>query len=240
MKLFIKKCKKGFTPTSTFTIGHSIPPSFISRNIFKGNFLYKRKLVKGFTLVEMMVSVAIFSIVIVVGVGALYSAQSINIKLQATHIIMDGINLSLEVMTRNIRYGSSFYCASDLNDATGDGVGLSKNCLYSTVSTSGGGKIVFKPVSGGVNDRIAYYVDNNKHLTETLYVNGIVSTTKQISSDDLIIENLRFYVIGANKLPTDSDQPMVTLTISGKTKVSKTSQEVSFVLQSSVVTRNSD
>ena len=196
---------------------------------------------RGFTLVEMLIAVAVFSMALVVGVGALYSAQSINTKLQATHIIMDSVNLSLEVMTRNIRYGSSFYCASDLNDNSGNSTGSTNNCKYDPiVITSGGGKIVFKPVGSTVSDRIAYYLDSSNRLTEAYSTDGGVTfpQIKQISSDEVSITGLRFYVIGSKPSPTDTDQPMITMILSGKTKTSGGKQEASFVLQSSITSRN--
>lgn len=189
---------------------------------------------KGFTLIELMIAVSLFSTAVVIGIGALYSAQHINVKLQATRTIMDSLNLSLEVMTRNMRYGSNFYCGTGSSDL---GL-LRKNCPYIKGSASGGGSIVFKPVDGGLNDRLAYYVDNN-HLMEK--ISG--ADAKQISSDDIFVDNLRFYVVGAKKSSEslgDTDQPMVTILLSGRTKDSDRSQLVSFVLQSSVTTRNTD
>lgn len=209
-------------------------------NLFFDKIKYKKVITSGFTLVELMISVAVFSMAVVVGVGALYSAQQINIKLQSTHIIMDSVNLSLEVMTRNMRYGSSFYCVDDTQiDSAGDIPASSHNCIYDPILISSGGrKIVFKPVNGGVNDRIAYYLDNNKHLIESISVNGGAFTSKQISSDDIVIDNLRFYVTGANNAPQDTDQPMITVILSGKTKWAQKAQQVGFVLQSSVTSRN--
>lgn len=190
----------------------------------------------GFTLVELLISVSVFSTAVVIGVGALYSAQQINIKLQATHIIMDSINLSLETVTRNIRYGSNFYCSNNLADKATLSVG---DCIYSTTdSSSGGALIVFKLVSGGTNDRIAYYIENG-HLMEAISNGGtLIGTPKQISSDEVVITNLHFYVIGSQPSPGDTNQPMVTIILSGKTKSSKISQEASFVLQSSITSRN--
>lgn len=197
---------------------------------------------RAFTLIELMMSVALFSTAVVIGLGALYSAQHINVKLQATRTIMDSLNLSLEVMTRNMRYGSNFYCGTGSTDISS----LSrKNCPYASSGSSGGGSIVFKPVDGATGDRIAYYVDNN-HLMEKVGTN----LAKQISSDDMSIDNLHFYVTGSNRSPAsangddfnggDTDQPMVTIILSGKTKDAKVSQVVTFVLQTSVTTRNTD
>lgn len=237
-KIKYRKLVRGFTPTPTFKKYCSGFMPFLSFNKISSFNFYNRKLVSGFTLVEMLVAVALFSTAVVIGIGALYSAQQINTKLQATRVIMDSLNLSLEVMTRNMRYGSNFYCGT----GSGDIISTSRhNCPYSISLDSNGHSIVFKPVDATLDiQRVAYYVDTNNHLIEqTLYHDGVTpDVIKQISSDDIIIDNLRFYVKGAELPPADTDQPMVTMILSGKTKDSKVLQKVTFVLQSSVTTRN--
>ena len=76
-------------------------------------YLFKfksKKSLKGFTLIELMVVIALFSTIMTVAIGALFSAQAVNVKLQQTQIVIDGINLAIEEMVRDIRYGSQFYC----------------------------------------------------------------------------------------------------------------------------------
>jgi len=65
---------------------------------------------RGFTLVEMIVAVFIFSIVMVVAVGALVSIVQANRKAQTVKTVMNNLNFSFESMTRAIRTGTDFQC----------------------------------------------------------------------------------------------------------------------------------
>ena len=69
----------------------------------------------GFTLIEIMVSLAIFAIVVVVATGALLSTIDATKKAQATQTVLTNLNLALEGMTREIRTGSNY---GDVNNAT--------------------------------------------------------------------------------------------------------------------------
>jgi len=69
----------------------------------------------GFTLIEIMVSLAIFAIVVVVATGALLSTIDATKKAQATQTVLTNLNLALEGMTREIRTGSDY---GDVNNAT--------------------------------------------------------------------------------------------------------------------------
>ena len=68
----------------------------------------KSKTKKGFTLVEMMVSVAIFTIVITVGIGALVNmVQKYKVSQQEKQAA-DSLGFVLETLTREIRLGSNY------------------------------------------------------------------------------------------------------------------------------------
>src|SRR4051812_37401392 len=64
----------------------------------------------GFTLVEMLVAIALFSIVMVVAVGTLLSLAAANKKAQALQSVMNNLNISLDGMVRSLRMGTSFQC----------------------------------------------------------------------------------------------------------------------------------
>lgn len=60
---------------------------------------------KGFTLVEMMVSVAMFSIVLVISLGAILTVLDSNRKAQTLTSVINNLNFTLESMTRSIKTG---------------------------------------------------------------------------------------------------------------------------------------
>lgn len=68
-------------------------------------FIHKKSTQKGFTLIEMMVSVALFSIVLVVALGAILTVLDSNRKAQTLTSVMNNLNFALESMTRSIKTG---------------------------------------------------------------------------------------------------------------------------------------
>lgn len=60
---------------------------------------------KGFTLIEMMVSVAIFSIVLVVALGAILTILDSNRKARTLTEVMNNLNFSMEMITRSLKTG---------------------------------------------------------------------------------------------------------------------------------------
>lgn len=60
---------------------------------------------KGFTLVEMMVSVAIFSIVVMISLGAILTILDANRKARTLTEVMNNLNFSVEMITRSLKTG---------------------------------------------------------------------------------------------------------------------------------------
>lgn len=215
---------------------------------------------KGFTLVEMLVVLGLFSFIMTLATSVLYSTQAINLKLQESQAVLDNVNVSLETMTRDIRYGSKFYCLDTLPSNTSIWTDESyktqrRNCSYQTVGDNHGGEVlIFKPIDAvDNNDRVAYYasttVSGNVILKEE-NVSGI-KTTYQITANDVKINSLIFYVVGASStilskdslsvdIPGSNDyiQPLVTLTVSGETiPIKGGATTTPFIMQTSISSR---
>ncbi len=213
----------------------------------------------GFTLMELLVAVGIFAAVSVIAVGALLRAQTINTKMQQTHIMLDGMNLSMEAVTRDIRYGRQFHCTNtsevtligDLDIDIPGGTNayrLRKNCDYNTIGQ--GNTLIIGQVgsSASTTDRIIYYLNNGKIMK---WEGDNSGTSTPITSDDVEIQELKFFVNGAesfdptenlsNSTETNPEQPIVTVVIAGVTKPQKVNvQKVYFKLQSTVTPRELD
>ncbi len=69
---------------------------------------------QGFTLVEMIVSLAIFTIVAVVAVGALLKVTDANKKSQTLKTAINNLNFALESMSREMRVGANYAASSDI------------------------------------------------------------------------------------------------------------------------------
>ncbi len=74
---------------------------------------------KGFSLIEIMVSVAVFSVVIMAGTLSMLSIIDANQKSQSLNSVMTNLNTVLETMAREVRVGS-LYCLTDSGDLCSD------------------------------------------------------------------------------------------------------------------------
>lgn len=182
-------------------------------------YLFKLKsktTVKGFTLIELMVVIALFTTIMTISIGALYSAQAINTKLQQTQIILDGVNLATEEIIRDIRYGLIFYCTDTVPTVSPDRMDCYPN---------GNTVLVFKPGNAltsakSSSDRIVYYISNGS-IFKKEFPEGVPSTPIQITVSNVVIDKLTFYVKGSGLVSSgDYIQPVITLAITGTTKPS--------------------
>jgi prepilin-type N-terminal cleavage/methylation domain-containing protein len=202
---------------------------------------------RGFTLVELLVTMALFISVMTIAVGALFSAQVVNTRLEQTQAVLDGMNLATEVIVRDMRYGSNFYCDTSLPQPAPT---LRKGCAY----PGGGTVLIFRPqiaLAGSTNqrlDRVAYYLSNGMLYKDEYPYQGS-KRTFQITSSDVNISTLAFYTTGLNSTQGTSDyanasdfnQPLITLVISGVTiPRKKTIQPVSFSVETSASSRALD
>ena len=70
---------------------------------------------RGFTLVEMIVSLAIFSIVAVVALGALAKIIDANSKAQTLQAGINNLSFAMETMSREMRVGNKYDCLPSSN-----------------------------------------------------------------------------------------------------------------------------
>lgn len=91
----------------------------------------KNTLKKGFTLIEVIVSVSIFVVVMMIAVGAVLNAVEANRKAQSMNVVINNVNLAFESMIRDLRTGKGYgNCGSDcvsFEDKNGNDVQYSVN-----------------------------------------------------------------------------------------------------------------
>lgn len=212
---------------------------------------------KGFTLVEMLVVLGLFSFIMTLATSVLYSTQAVNVKLSETQVVLDNVSVSLETMTRDIRYGSDFHCADTVPDTTiSTSYQLRRNCSYDNVGANHGGRVlILKPVDAATStDRVAYYASTTPTgmvIEKDEYFYGKPKATYQITADDVRIKSLVFYVTGASstvlakdefdvEIPGTNDyiQPLITLMINGETvPLKESATPTPFVVQTSISSR---
>lgn len=197
----------------------------------------KRKLISGFTLVELMIATSLFTIIMLMGVGTLIISSNASRNAQKLRVAVDNVNFAMESMTRELRTGSHFYCSESTVPMVD---GLVKDCVSGNV-------IAFTPqeVDGQPKTRAAYVLQKRSDGTNTLKrCEGDDSNCSDIVSKDVNVETLKFYVEGSylpdNVVPlppqTDKIQPSVKVLMSGVVKTKNGSAP--FSLQSMAAQRS--
>ncbi len=180
---------------------------------------------KGFTLIELMVSVSIFALVMTISMGAILSVLNANQKSQTLRSVVDNLNATLESMTRTIRFGTNYVCG-DPGDAH------SPNCA---------GDSTFTVIDS--DGRTVVYSLSDSHIMRSIDGEEALALT----SPEVEIQSLAFTVTGALPL-TDSGygtdagtplQPKVVILIKGRV-VGKGATGSAFTLQTTVSERQLD
>lgn len=174
------------------------------------NIFYKNlnKNQKGFTLVELMVSLSIFIIVVLAAVGSLYTVNNASRKVQAMRSVLDNLNFAVESLSRTIRTSNSVVCGGSLND-TGY-----PNCPFSEQRDS-----TMLLVDSTIGDRalveyrLGFYPNGNGAIQKRVQESGLWTNWISLTSPEINIEKLLFYVDGASE--SDSLQTSVAVFIKG-------------------------
>ena len=177
---------------------------------------------KGFTLVEVMVSVSLFIVILVACMASILSVFDANQKSKTLRSVMDNLNISMEEMTRAIRFGSNYHCGAG-------------GTITAPLDCSGGGSntLNFLAVDG---TQISYTLLGGRIVRS---INGGANT--YLTSSDVNITNLTFRVYGSPHFNNGTDlfQPEVIIVVSGIVGTKAVSQS-SFTLETTVSQRQFD
>lgn len=163
---------------------------------------------RGFTLVEMLVSIALFSIVLIVTLGSIMTIVDVNRKSQSLTIVMNDLNFALENITRAVKTGDV-----DVN-MSGNGVELHVIENFNDTTRN----VVFR--------------FEDKKITKQIGSGVPVA----ITSEQISIEKAKFTVFGTTS-SGDSRQPRVLISIEGTAMVGPTISS-KFNIQTTVSQRN--
>jgi type II secretory pathway pseudopilin PulG len=191
----------------------------------------KLNLVCGFTLVEMLVAIAVFMTVMTIAVGSLISIIEANRKAQSIKSVIDNVNFAIETISRDMRISTDYSCSP------GPSLYFGGDC------PTGGTAVQYKKNDTTyvqyqflANPQI--YGDGNlqRRICTPSLDNCSVSVWQSVTAptSTLQITNMRFYVLGT--VPADKKQPRVLITAEGVAGV-KTSDKTDFTLQTSVSQR---
>lgn len=188
---------------------------------------------RGFTIIEMLVAVALFAIVMIISVGALLSLVTANRKAQALQSVMNNLNVTLDGMVRAIREGTLYHC----DNGSGGPITAPRDC-----TGSGGTRLAFESYGGqrtNPNDQFVYEYIAPSGTTEG-YIRrsvqgGTAGSWVQITAPEVSITNMAFYVIGSDS--ADLVQPKVVIVIKGVAGGVNTKITSTFHIQSTAVQR---
>ena len=180
----------------------------------------------GFTIIEMMVALALFTIVMTIATGSFLSLIGASSQLQGEQTVMTSMSFALDNMTREIRTGIHYYC---WNDAAG-------NDPDWTVKDCPGGAKEFSFVDTSSQKRVSYSFENDE-LVRRKEGND---TPESILSSDVKLESVKFYVTGSKPLSegTNIEQPTVTIQI--KAQDPADSSGTTYILETTVTQRELD
>lgn len=174
---------------------------------------------KGFTLVEMIVAIGLFTIVLFIASSAFLAVLNADRKSRATRIAMDNLNLALEDMSRRIKTGTSYYCN-----------GIISSLGTNDCSSTGESSIAFTEQDGVT--RTAYRLEGGA-IKRTVGVSG---TELPVTAPEITIRNLKFIVNGSSS--GDITQPYVAILIEGDTRAGQITS--GFKIQTTVTQRAYD
>ena len=169
---------------------------------------------RGFTLVEVLVSLAIFTIIGGIAFNLLISAIGVQRNALSRQVLVDQTSFVIEYMSRSIR------------QAQKDEVGscISPGLNYELSSP---------------NPTEIRFIDKDDNCRKIFLDAGIIketiiTETLPLTSDDIDIQDLRFILLGAT-LPLDDLQPRVTFMIQAQDQSQNT-----LILQTTISQRQYD
>ena len=230
-------------------------------------FIIKQNTGAGFTLVEMLVSLSLFTVVLTMSVGTLLVLIDANARAQNMQLVMSNLSFALDSMTREIRTGTDWYCDESANSPSiptlnTDSTAATRDCglssdqgNYISVIESGGsltGDTDSAQAQHGLGkaktSRLTYYFDDNYQgrgaILRKLGTNSD-SDDKWVAltGPEIDIEFVELSVGGTERLKHESsngglEQPTMTMYIRGKAGNDAAAKE--FSLQTSVTQRSLD
>lgn len=151
---------------------------------------------RGFTLIEMIISLALFSFVMLGTTAVLLSVVDGNRKAQALKTTINNLSVVLDSMARNLRTGTAYYCGMGSKGSTRD----CKNNADHSISfiAYDGSQWAYQLNQGGIE------------VSKENVGGGAFSV---ITAPEITIDRLDFYVDGTGS--NDQTQPHILISIGG-------------------------
>lgn len=186
---------------------------------------------RGFTLLEMIISIGVFSVIVIAAIGITIGISNAQIKASAVQAVQDNIRFSVELMTKELRTGSAY----DISGFCGAGRGEAVRFIAS----NGESRTYYR--DGRAIMRLAGSDECNAarpFLSMPDVIDAQFDEDAAISHD-IAVENLRFNA-GGEQPGVGDGQPWITISLSLRSVGPKPVLDARMDLQTTVVQRFRD
>jgi len=157
---------------------------------------------EGFTLIELMVALTLFTIVVMAAVSSLYTVNNAARKVEAMRGLLDNLNFAMESMSRTIRTGQNITTPTECTFSQHYDLPCEELSLTSTLG-----------VTTEVEYRWWFNAANNGEIQKRFMDNGTWSNWVSLTAPEINIQKLSFYVDGNQA--ADGEQPEVVIMVQG-------------------------
>ncbi len=182
------------------------------------------KRIKGFTLIEILISLALFSFVLMISGSVIVSVIDINKRGQAVSSVVNNLNYSIDSMIRDIKTGYLYKCNSGITGTIN--VSVLKSSNEKGDCDNGGTNIMLISTISGVDTVVKYEFIHktdtvNGYIKKTIYKDDVDIPLSYSITDkvNVNIENMYFRVKNPDSLECSGvcsyGQPSVFLSVKG-------------------------
>ncbi len=218
----------------------------------------------GFTLIEMIVALGLFSVVTTITTGAVLMLVGTNQKFHYEQSIMTNLSFAIDSMTREMRTGFNYYCASGNSDSespfsgthegavgrvadVGEPWAFFRDCPEGRNGRAVHGVTFFESgdsVTGPSAYRILYFYNEAEQMLYRRVGNGtpepIVSEGVLITAADFFVRDSSPLLLDSTPLDNDADQPSITIYLTAQAADDTAVPPRSYTLQTTVSQRSLD
>lgn len=189
---------------------------------------------KGFTLIEVMISIGLFTVIMIIGITAILGVNNTYRKSRTMRSAIDNLSFIMEDMARNIRLGSRYRCLDSNN--------ISLINIEDPLDGENCQGIAFEPFwdpvpenDAPIQDQVIYFFDVDDNGFDSIFksMDGGVTFSAMNSLDVKIdLDKSGFAIFGSQP---DSEQPSVRIILNGEAVTAGNS--TNFNLQTTVSQR---
>jgi type II secretory pathway pseudopilin PulG len=179
----------------------------------------------GFSIVELLVAVTLFSVIMVASVGSVLAVIDANRRAQTAKSVMNNLTFVMDHMSRNIQIGDTYTCGS---------LTQSQDCR------DGGTVVFFNEAFGELNPselQLGYKFEPSQQAVLFSVDEG--ANWVRLTAPEVVVEDARFYLIGSPRTSSpgnDTDQPRMHIVMRGFVEINS-QVRTDFSLQTTVTQR---